>query len=311
MIPVTVRAAPHLELFLAFAAGAPGQRHGPGIREGTLGDLAPDAGLTELLAALEKAAETLPDRRIITFARDIFSPFWQANAAPYKAAAARLQARLAAHPRSDLGALFGFDVSLDLQHLGLRQRTGAARRIPVSQIAAVHLYPSAFNAAGFWCLGAGRDGKQLVHLPVQDEALAAAIVPLAAPVTTTVTSPVAALVETRPQRTPRPAEAPHFAAICRALGNASRLAMAEMMAREPITGAEIGRRLQLSTPAVTHHLNILRQAGLVDEVRLGTSIELSLRRQTVQELGHLALDHFSGGRAQPVPRRSRRRKGTF
>lgn len=306
MIPVTVCAAPRLELFLAFAAGASGQRHGPDIPTGTLGDLAPDAGLTELLAALENAAETLPDRRIITFARDIFAPFWQANAAPYAAAAARLQARLAAYPRADLGALFGFDVSLDLQHLGLRQRTGAARRIPVSQIAAVHLYPSAFNAAGFWCVGAGRDGKQLVELPVQDEALAAAIVALAAPVT----APVAALVETRPLRTPRPAEAPHFAAICRALGNASRLAMAEMMARGPITGAEIGRRLQLSTPAVTHHLNILRQAGLVDEVRLGTSIELSLRRQTVQELGRLAIDHFSDGRAQPVPRRSRRRKGT-
>jgi DNA-binding transcriptional ArsR family regulator len=302
MIPVAVRAAPHFELFLAFATWARAQHHGPDIREGTLGDLAPDTGLTELLAALEKAAETLPDRRIITFAHDVFAPFWQANAAPYAAAAARLQARLAAHPRADLGALFGFDVSLDLQHLGLRQRTGAARRVPVSQIAAVHLYPSAFNAAGFWCVGAGRDGKQLVDLPVQDEALAAAIVPLAAP--------VAAVVETRPLRTPRPAEAPHFAAICRALGNASRLAMAEMMAREPITGAEIGRRLQLSTPAVTHHLNILRQAGLVDEVRLGTSIELSLRRQTVQELGRLAIDHFSGGRAQPVPRRSRRRKGT-
>lgn len=304
MVPVAICVAPHLELFLAFAAGTPEQRRMADNPLAALGDIAPDASLAELLRALAEAAETLPDRRIITFANTAFAPFWRANAAPYAAAAARLQARLAAHPRADLGALFGFDVSLDLQHLGLRQRTGAARRIPVSQIAAVHLYPSAFNAAGFWCLSAGGGGKQLVHLPVQDDVLAEAIAPLAAP--------VAAPRETPPApRAARPAEAPHFAAICRALGDASRLAMAEMMAREPITGAEIGRRLRLSTPAVTHHLNILRQAGLVDEVRLGTSIQLSLRRQTVQEMGRLALDHFSGAGARPAPRRSRRRKGSL
>ncbi|WP_374310633.1 ArsR/SmtB family transcription factor [Dongia sp.] len=309
MIPVTVCAAPRFELFLAFAAEAPERwpdsplpdNHLPGNPLPALGELAPDISLAELLKALEQMAETLPDRRIIAFAGTAFAPFWRANAAHYAAAAARLQARLAAHPRADLGALFGFEVSLDLQHLGLRQRSGAARRIPVGQIAAVHLYPSAFNAAASWCLGAGRDGRQRVHLPVQDDLLAAAILPLAAPMG----------AETRLPRAGRPAQAPQFAAICRALGDASRLAMAEMMAREPITGAEIGRRLHLSTPAVTHHLNILRQAGLVDEVRLGTSIQLSLRRQTVQELGRLALDHFSGAGAAPVPRRSRRRKGAL
>jgi DNA-binding transcriptional ArsR family regulator len=47
------------------------------------------------------------------------------------------------------------------------------------------------------------------------------------------------------------------------LGDPTRLRILRYLARESITPAELARRLRLRAPTVTHHLNLLRLAGLV------------------------------------------------
>ena len=49
----------------------------------------------------------------------------------------------------------------------------------------------------------------------------------------------------------------------KALGDPTRLRILRYLAQESITPAELARRLRLRAPTVTHHLNLLRLAGLV------------------------------------------------
>jgi len=91
------------------------------------------------------------------------------------------------------------------------------------------------------------------------------------------------------------------------LGDATRFAIASLIAREAMTSAALARRLGVATPTLTHHLHQLRAAGLVLEERRGTSILLSLDRRGIAGLSDAAMLHFFGAGPQGVLRRSRRR----
>ncbi|GAB2177959.1 ArsR/SmtB family transcription factor [Dongia sp. agr-C8] len=93
--------------------------------------------------------------------------------------------------------------------------------------------------------------------------------------------------------------------VFRALGDATRYAIARLIAREPLTGAALARRLGVSGPTLTHHLKELRRARLVIEERRGNSILLSLDRGAVATLSSAALATFAAAPASL--RRSRKR----
>ncbi len=292
-----LRVLPHFDL--ALAAGM------TGIPDGVF-PLAGEEELGPLCRRLAEAAEPA-QADLAQLGAGPFARFWATHRSAYRAASARLGAELAARPRADLGALFGFDISLDLQHLGLRQKKGAARRVPLGQIAALYLYPSAFNTARHWFLEPHADGRCSIHLPVLDAELAVLASGISAE------SRKLALAEPSvPDASPVHGAEGDFRAICRALGDPSRFAMMEILAGTPegadlpgLTGAELARRLGLSTPAVTHHLNILRRAGLIDTFRSGNSLQLRPRRPVFANLGELAIARlFKAG--VTTPRRSRR-----
>lgn len=95
------------------------------------------------------------------------------------------------------------------------------------------------------------------------------------------------------------------AAIFRALGDATRYAIARLIAQEALSSAELARRLGVSGPTLTHHLRQLRDARLVQEERRGNSILLRLDRRTIDAISQMAAAELFG--AQPVAiRRSRR-----
>jgi DNA-binding transcriptional ArsR family regulator len=99
---------------------------------------------------------------------------------------------------------------------------------------------------------------------------------------------------------------PDPASVFRALGDATRYTIAGMIAREPLTSAELARRLKVSNPTMAHHLRALRAAGLVTEEARGTSIVLSLDRIALEALSDAAVAQFFGpGGSAPI-RRSRR-----
>ena len=94
--------------------------------------------------------------------------------------------------------------------------------------------------------------------------------------------------------------------VFRALGDATRYAIARLIAPEPLSSAELARRLGVSGPTLTHHLKELRRAHLVLEERRGNRILLSLDRRAIEMLSAAAIDALFGG--QPVTiRRSRKR----
>jgi DNA-binding transcriptional ArsR family regulator len=111
-----------------------------------------------------------------------------------------------------------------------------------------------------------------------------------------------------PDRIPRAlAKASGDAAlIFRALGDATRYSIAGLIAREPLTSAELARRLDISKPTMAHHLRALRAAGLVGEEIQGTRIVLTLDRPVLEGVSAAAIAQLFGAAVAPI-RRSRNR----
>lgn len=106
--------------------------------------------------------------------------------------------------------------------------------------------------------------------------------------------------------------------IFRALADPSRRAMVERLARKPHTSTELGASFELSAPAVSQHLGVLRDAGLVEVETVGRYRVYTLAPGPLLELGAWAdaleaqwsarLDALETvvGRLQAKEKRSRR-----
>jgi DNA-binding transcriptional ArsR family regulator len=64
-----------------------------------------------------------------------------------------------------------------------------------------------------------------------------------------------------------------------ALGDPQRRAILELLADEPRSVGALAERLPVSRPAVSWHLKLLREAGLVEEERRGTRRIYALRAE--------------------------------
>lgn len=62
--------------------------------------------------------------------------------------------------------------------------------------------------------------------------------------------------------------------LCKALGDSTRLHMLQLlaMAQRPLCACELESPFDLSQPTISHHLRILREAGIVTTTRKGTWI---------------------------------------
>jgi ArsR family transcriptional regulator len=63
-----------------------------------------------------------------------------------------------------------------------------------------------------------------------------------------------------------------FSSVFKALGDPTRLEMVDLLARAdgPLCVCDIESRFDLSQPTISHHLGLLRKAGLVTTERRGT-----------------------------------------
>jgi len=73
--------------------------------------------------------------------------------------------------------------------------------------------------------------------------------------------------------------------VCRALGNATRQAILQLIAERPRPAFEIQQELDLSKANVSHHIFQLREAGVITEKRVGRTVELGIRLQSLRGLG--------------------------
>lgn len=86
----------------------------------------------------------------------------------------------------------------------------------------------------------------------------------------------------QPSRLPVPTMNP--ALIFKALGDNTRYAIISHIAQSPRTAAELSKILKVSKPTISHHVSLLRKAGLLSEKPEARSVQLSLKREIIESL---------------------------
>jgi len=151
-----------------------------------------------------------------------------------------------------------------------------ATTFPYATLSEIHVIPSAFNDTRIW--GAYRDDSGLVRLyfPVFEPTLLQA--------QSGNSDPELAF---------------------RALGDTTRYAMAFFLAESPRTSVELAKAFGVSKPTISHHVQLLRAAGLLNEKATEKGVELTLNREALEGISiAAATEMFSGGKS-PAIRRSR------
>jgi len=100
--------------------------------------------------------------------------------------------------------------------------------------------------------------------------------------------------------------APDIALIFSALGDATRFALVSLIGRKPRTAVELATTLSVSKPTISHHIHILRSAGLIHETSHGGSVLISLRKQILEALSELAIGRLFESR-EPLDIKTSRR----
>lgn len=77
---------------------------------------------------------------------------------------------------------------------------------------------------------------------------------------------------------------PTYANTLDALGDGTRRAILDLVREGPSSVGELAARLPVSRPAVSQHLRVLEDAGLVGHVRVGTRHVYTVRRDGLDEL---------------------------
>ena len=151
-----------------------------------------------------------------------------------------------------------------------------ATTFPYATLSEIHVIPSAFNDTRIW--GAYRDdtGSVRLYFPVFEPTLLQA---------------------------QSGSSDPELA--FRALGDTTRYAMAFFLAESPKTSVELAKAFGVSKPTISHHVQLLRAAGLLDEKATEGGVELRLNRVALEGISiAAAAEMFSGGKS-PAIRRSR------
>jgi|ERR1700722_298851 DNA-binding transcriptional ArsR family regulator len=96
-----------------------------------------------------------------------------------------------------------------------------------------------------------------------------------------------------------------------ALGDATRMAIFQKLAGGPIAVNELARKMPVSRPAVSQHLKVLKDAGLVSDTRSGTRRLYQLNPEGVARLrAHFdkvweqAMSNFQAAAEKPIPQKS-------
>lgn len=153
---------------------------------------------------------------------------------------------------------------------GLLKAVRGGFRMALKDIAAAYFFPSCFNDKRHWTCYPAKQNKQIVCFPYFDPAIS---LDFAGQI---LQSDLA-----EPELDP--------ALIFAAMGDSTRYAMVSLMARSPASSAELSRSLALSRPTVSHHIHVLREAGLLSETPEGNAVRLSLRRDVLEELSGLVV----------------------
>jgi DNA-binding transcriptional ArsR family regulator len=183
------------------------------------------------------------------------------------------------HENSTLAELtrdLSLPVAVDDEAGELRPKAGPA--IKYDRVDRLYIIPSGFNTRRWWAKYETRSERFSLYFPIARDA--------ASP-NRLVEDDWAAQESSSMSRHTVSAES-----VFRALGDTTRYAIASVLARTPTTSAELARSLKVSKPTITHHVQALRAAGLIEEEPSGGSTRLSLNRETVAALSNVAVEQL-------------------
>lgn len=70
----------------------------------------------------------------------------------------------------------------------------------------------------------------------------------------------------------------------KALNDTTRRQILELLKKGDLTAGEIANRFMISKPSISHHLDLLRQAGLVQSIKEGQYVYYSLNTTVMDEI---------------------------
>lgn len=86
----------------------------------------------------------------------------------------------------------------------------------------------------------------------------------------------------------------------KALGDERRREILRLLARGNLNAGEIAGFFELSWPTISHHLNVLKEAGLVIDEKKGQHIIYSLNTTVFQDITAFVFEML-GSRIEPDP----------
>jgi ArsR family transcriptional regulator, arsenate/arsenite/antimonite-responsive transcriptional repressor len=101
---------------------------------------------------------------------------------------------------------------------------------------------------------------------------------------------------------PVPVELGTMAKLLKALADPKRLLIVHLLMEGVHCNCELGEALDMAPNLISHHLRVLRQAGLVDTERDPLDarwVYYSLNRQALEDLNKMFSDFFDSARIKP------------
>lgn len=239
--------------------------------------LYPPAPETPTFQALERCVnEPVEARRRIervlrTYSGNVFGPTWRALR---PGLARSLEEKRRLFEATSLEEFF----RLTLIRVEANSEAGVLRalrggyQLPYERVQKVYVIPSVFNHGRYWT-AFEREGGAVAFLPYYDYRI-----------------PVGGEGAQAPGLTPKI----DLPLVFKALGDPTRLAVATLIAKTPMSSAQLAAKLEVSRPTISHHVLLLREAGLLEEESRGGSVYLSLRKQTLEQLSPAAVQRFFG-----------------
>lgn len=94
-----------------------------------------------------------------------------------------------------------------------------------------------------------------------------------------------------------------MSSIFKALADPTRRKILELLREQPMTAGELSDRFEVSKPTMSAHFAVLREAGLVDATKQGTTITYRLKLSVLEDalLGFAQIFGIGTAPAQPQP----------
>lgn len=213
-----------------------------------------------------------------TFWMLVFHDTWRDLGPAMDQAKKTLQSSLAGGSPSEFARDIGLPVALDDRNrvvASLRGRT----LYPYGSVREIHVIPSAFNDARLWAAYADDAGSVRLYFPVY-----------------------------RPELLLEDVKSIDPATAFRTLGDTTRYAIASVLAHEPQTSVELAKAFGVSKATISHHVQLMRAAGLLEERSTDNGVVLALNRETLEGISAAAVRELYGAGSDPVIRRSRRQR---